>query len=199
MQSSCEVRGKREEERKGPPNKSCHHYVSAQLVSASALFHADLPCRLATFHPAEVETLLPHLLQLLILSLAKKAWVETVKIKAQKRREAVLSSHSRLGGNDQSDSETTGDTHGKKTKTNHAEGNATIANKEKQQSLRDLFRKAYSKESLHTYKSDPLKKRRGGRQQGTGQRANAAASRGQPNMKLRMNAMLEKIKQDYCR
>jgi len=62
MQSSCEVRGKREEERKGPPNKSatsCHHYVSAQLVSASALLHADLPCRLATFHPAEVETL-PH-------------------------------------------------------------------------------------------------------------------------------------------
>ena len=201
------MRGKREEERKGPPNKSalsCHHYVSTQLVSASALFHADLPCRLATFHPTEVEILLLCFASIAhSFSLAKqqkKAWIETVKIKnrckIQKRREAVLSSHSRLGGND-GDSETTQDTHGKKTKTNHAEGNATIANKEKQQSLRDLFRKAYSKESLHTYKSDPLKKRKGGRQQGTGRRGNAAPSRGQPNMKLRMNAMLEKIKQDY--
>ena len=189
------MRGKREEERKGPPNKSalsCHHYVSTQLVSASALFHADLPCRLATFHPTEVEILLLCFASIAhSFSLAKqqkKAWVETVKIKnrskIQKRRE-------------DGDSETTQDTHGKKTKTNHAEGNATIANKEKQQSLRDLFRKAYSKESLHTYKSDPLKKRKGGRQQGTGRRGNAAPSRGQPNMKLRMNAMLEKIKQDY--
>jgi len=76
-------------------------------------------------------------------------------------------------------------------KTNHAEGNANAnVDKEKKQSLRDLFQKAYSKESLHTYKSHPLKKRRGGRQQSN-------LMRGQPNMKLRMNAMLEKIKQDY--
>jgi len=138
----------------------------------------------------------------------KKAWIETAKIKsrwkAHKRREAVLSSHSGLEGDtamaDQSDSEITHEnksrpSHEKKTKTTHPEGNANVTNKEKQQSLRDLFRKAYSKESLHTYKSDPLKKGRR-QQQGAGRGGNAA-SRGQPNMKLRMNAMLEKIKQDY--
>ncbi|KAF5358438.1 hypothetical protein D9756_001920 [Leucocoprinus leucothites] len=68
-------------------------------------------------------------------------------------------------------------------------------------SLRDLFREAYSKESLHSYKSDPLKKGRGDqRVRGRGGRGGSGASargRGQPNMKLRMNAMLEKIKRDY--
>ena len=55
--------------------------------------------------------------------------------------------------------------------------------------LRELAKKAYASSSLHNYKSDPLHKRRGreGRQ---------SQGRGQPNMKLRMNAMLEKIKQD---
>ena len=63
-------------------------------------------------------------------------------------------------------------------------------------SLRDLFRKAYSRESLHTYKSDPLHRGKGrpaqhrGRTKGTGG--------GQPDMKLRMNALLEKIKRDVA-
>ncbi|EAU88210.1 hypothetical protein CC1G_03882 [Coprinopsis cinerea okayama7 len=67
----------------------------------------------------------------------------------------------------------------------------------RQPTLRDLKREAYSRSTLHTYKSDPLRKRgamsnrgrgRGGFERGKG--------RGQPNMKLRMNVMLEKIKRD---
>jgi len=140
----------------------------------------------------------------------KKAWVQTAKIKskwkAQKRREAVLSSHSGLDADDelelanQSDSEITAKnkSHPPEKKTKHAEGNASVANKEQNQSLRDLFRRAYSKDSLHTYKSHPLKKRRGGQQQQGSRKGNAASTtRGQPNMKLRMHAILEKIKQDY--
>ncbi|KAF9533451.1 hypothetical protein CPB83DRAFT_889957 [Crepidotus variabilis] len=57
--------------------------------------------------------------------------------------------------------------------------------------VRELMREAYSIESLHTFKADPLKRRTAtGRQRGE-------KGRGQPNMKLRMNAMLAKIKQDY--
>lgn len=63
-------------------------------------------------------------------------------------------------------------------------------------SVRDLFQKAYSKSSLHTYKSDPL--RRGRNHQDRGRRGSSRGAaptrgRGQPNMKLRMNAMLAKI------
>ncbi|KAF9477367.1 hypothetical protein BDN70DRAFT_881268 [Pholiota conissans] len=76
-------------------------------------------------------------------------------------------------------------------------------------SLRELTRQAYSKETLHNYKSDPLKKHctrgdrgsRGGalgrgRGHGRGD-GRSTTGRGQPNMKLRMNAMLAKIKQDF--
>ena len=66
-------------------------------------------------------------------------------------------------------------------------------------SLRDLTRQAYSPSTLHTHKSHPLRK-----QHGTTSRVhfkdNPASHppKGQPNMKLRMNAMLEKIKRDLC-
>ncbi|KAK7054964.1 hypothetical protein VNI00_003427 [Paramarasmius palmivorus] len=62
----------------------------------------------------------------------------------------------------------------------------------KSDELRDLARKAYSRDSLHTYKSDPLSRRN------KGTPANKkGGGKGQPNMKLRMNYMLEKIKRDY--
>jgi hypothetical protein len=76
----------------------------------------------------------------------------------------------------------------------------------KENSLRDMMREAYSPSSLHTYKSDPLGQSRGRggvSQRGRGSRAtNSSADerdrgRGQPNMKLRMGAILEKIKRDY--
>lgn len=79
----------------------------------------------------------------------------------------------------------------------NAEGSANTNKEQDKQSLRDLFRKAYSKESLHTYKSGRQQGRGRGRGQGGGTEGKVASMRGQPNMKLRMNAMLEKIKQDY--
>jgi hypothetical protein len=57
-------------------------------------------------------------------------------------------------------------------------------------SLRDRAREAYSQASLHTYRSDPFsKKQRGGKAGTTGC--------GQPNMKMRMNVLLETIKRDF--
>ena len=68
-------------------------------------------------------------------------------------------------------------------------------------SLRDLTQKAYSTSSLHTFKSDPLNRRRGSGTRGVrgGGRGmqRGQGHRGQPNMKLRMDAMLEKIKRDF--
>ena len=67
-------------------------------------------------------------------------------------------------------------------------------------SLRELKREAYSQSALHTFKSDPLKKREQGNR-GGGSRGRGSGfiekGRGQPNMKLRMNVMLEKIKQNF--
>lgn len=67
-------------------------------------------------------------------------------------------------------------------------------------SVREFTRKAYSREMLHTHKSDSLHRRKE-----TGPRKNAVAEkagrerggRGQPNMKLRMEVMLERIKRDF--
>ena len=68
-------------------------------------------------------------------------------------------------------------------------------------SLRELKREAYSQSALHTFKSDPLKKLdqtgRGGGSRGRG-KGFIERGRGQPNMKLRMNVMLEKIKQSFA-
>lgn len=68
--------------------------------------------------------------------------------------------------------------------------------------LRTLAQQAYSPSSLHTYKSDPLHRRRAqaktaivGRPAPT---SSGRGGRGQPNMKLRMNVMLEKIKRDFA-
>ncbi|KAJ7740742.1 hypothetical protein DFH07DRAFT_751563 [Mycena maculata] len=59
--------------------------------------------------------------------------------------------------------------------------------------LRDRAREAYSQASLHTYRSDPFGKRqRGGRNGATG-----TTGRGQPNMKKRMDVLLETIKRDF--
>ncbi len=78
---------------------------------------------------------------------------------------------------------------------------------DEQPSLRDLQRMAYSRSSLHTYKSNPLHRRKdqidlGGRGRpgargGRGGQRGRERGRGQPDMGLRMKAMLEKIKQDF--
>jgi hypothetical protein len=81
-------------------------------------------------------------------------------------------------------------------------------------SLRDLAREAYSPSALHHYKSHPLHRRKEGSEGSTsevrrgemGNETNGKRTRredgrkerrGQPNMRLRMNFMLEKIKRDF--
>jgi hypothetical protein len=78
--------------------------------------------------------------------------------------------------------------------------NVPVDEKERRERVRDLSRKAYAPESLHTFKADPLHRQRSqghtssrGRASGT---RNFSRGKGQPNMKLRMNALLEKIKLD---
>ncbi|KAI0374954.1 hypothetical protein BV20DRAFT_934933 [Pilatotrama ljubarskyi] len=71
--------------------------------------------------------------------------------------------------------------------------------------LRELQKMAYSKSSLHTNKSHPLNRHKGpaaSRGRGGGRGGGTRGSprgrgRGQPDMGLRMKAMLEKIKQDF--
>lgn len=82
---------------------------------------------------------------------------------------------------------------------------------EDRSTLRELQKQAYSRSSLHHYKSDPLHRSRGrghgggntdqsGRQRG-GRGGGGGRGRGrgggQPDMRLRMSAMLEKIKHDF--
>ncbi|KAI0273548.1 hypothetical protein BC834DRAFT_966060 [Gloeopeniophorella convolvens] len=77
-------------------------------------------------------------------------------------------------------------------------------------SLRELQRQAYSRASLHHFKAQPLRHSKkhgadrgaeavGQAQRGAGRGAACGRGRGggQPNMSLRMSAMLEKIKRDY--
>jgi hypothetical protein len=88
--------------------------------------------------------------------------------------------------------------------------------------LRELRRKAYSSSAFHTHKADPLGRRQGSTFASRGQGAaatrgdgkrgggtsapafgssrggrNQRGGRGQPDMRLRMNVMLEKIKRDF--
>lgn len=68
--------------------------------------------------------------------------------------------------------------------------------------IQELERKAYSKEALHNYRSDPLGRRKKVAKGGGGDskhvRTRVQSSRGgQPNMKYRMEALLEKIKQGH--
>lgn len=58
--------------------------------------------------------------------------------------------------------------------------------------VRGLMREAYSKSSLHTFRSDPLKKHAASR------KSKGEKGKGQPDMGLRMKAMLAKIKRDYA-
>lgn len=81
--------------------------------------------------------------------------------------------------------------------------------------LRELRKQAYAASSLHSHKADPLHRRtgqprgrgqsvgRGGRGRGSHGRdsdvrgGGRGGGRGQPDMRLRMNMMLEQIKQNY--
>ncbi|KAJ7470623.1 hypothetical protein FB451DRAFT_1038155 [Mycena latifolia] len=77
-----------------------------------------------------------------------------------------------------------------KKRTRRAQFNPTEAESSGAPTLRDRAREAYSQTSLHTYKSDPFGKRQRGAKTGT-------VGRGQPNMKKRMDVLLETIKRDF--
>jgi hypothetical protein len=71
--------------------------------------------------------------------------------------------------------------------------------KEQREKIRDLTRQAYSRQTLHTFKSNSSKKtasRSLEKSNDSKDRREGVTGRGQPNMKLRMNALLEKIKMD---
>ncbi|KAF7791324.1 hypothetical protein EIP86_002338 [Pleurotus ostreatoroseus] len=70
--------------------------------------------------------------------------------------------------------------------------------KEEKPSFRELSRLAYSRESLHTYKSQHNRGDQNSRGRGRGSFTQRGRGRGQPDMRLRMNVMLEKIKRDLA-
>lgn len=67
------------------------------------------------------------------------------------------------------------------------------SNKDDGPSFREQKRAAYSRGSLHTYKSRSMKDKHGERQTKSGS-VHGGGKKGQPNMKLRMGVMLEQIK-----
>jgi hypothetical protein len=157
----------------------------------------------------------------------KKTWVDIKKIKskwrAEKRKEGLVGGSASVGQGRQrsddipeegfSDADEADEDHDEEhvltpskqppTRTHRNDSRAEhISAEQKEYSLRDMTKEAYSRSSLHTYKSDPLHRNRGrGGSSQSGREAEAARGRGrgrgQPNMKLRMGAMLEKIKRDY--
>ncbi|KAF8559831.1 hypothetical protein OG21DRAFT_495072 [Imleria badia] len=107
----------------------------------------------------------------------KKSWIEDHKIrskwKAQKRREGLTNKSS-------PPSPTPTPSHDK-------------------QSLRDLRRIAYSSKPLPTQKANSSRPKRapGPSHDNRGGKTTVGRETGQPNMKLRMNFLLEKIKRDF--
>ncbi|KAI0331121.1 hypothetical protein GY45DRAFT_1249524 [Cubamyces sp. BRFM 1775] len=151
----------------------------------------------------------------------KRSWVEVQKIKskwkAQKRKEGLVAprSHDGSSGDEESEAESSDevppatkhskDRHGQSASKQQAVKHADKA--QEKNSLRELQKQAYSKASLHNHKSRPLNRYKGpassrGQDAGRGGRGRGATPRGrgrekgQPDMGLRMKAMLEKIKQD---
>ncbi|KAJ7285706.1 hypothetical protein C8J57DRAFT_1118178, partial [Mycena rebaudengoi] len=135
----------------------------------------------------------------------KQAWVQNTKLKskwkAEKRKNGLMPARNEGEEDPVEDSEVTESkddvqppaqariAHTKKpSRTQHprreAEAGPSTAT---EPTLRDRAREAYSQTSLHTYKSDPQRRRKG--EAGTG--------RGQPDMKKRMSILLETIKRDF--
>ncbi|PVG02805.1 hypothetical protein CPB86DRAFT_870176 [Serendipita vermifera] len=157
---------------------------------------------------------------------AKQAWVKKVKLRSQwsKEKRKLLTDHQDGGegaAEDTLDHET--DEEMKEKDSNsllensqeksqkqqrqapvHYPSNSRPAPendklKQQREKIRDLTRQAYSRQTLHTFKSNSSKKtasRDQGRSENSSGRLGGVTGRGQPNMKLRMNALLEKIKLD---
>lgn len=140
----------------------------------------------------------------------KNNWVRAAKIKskwkAEKRREGFETTNGRQpqtsvtndnqlaserGESPHEDSESSDPDE----QTEQIQAGSSRPDPQPAESLRELSKKAYSPNSLHNHRADPLHRRKG---ESSSNRdvPSRGRSRGQPNMKLRMNAMLEKIKQD---
>ncbi|KAG2078098.1 hypothetical protein BDR04DRAFT_1124666 [Suillus decipiens] len=152
----------------------------------------------------------------------KQSWVESTKIKsqwkAQKKREGVLQRKSELPSNDDPPPAHQDEPDRSNLKESHSKVQGSHSGSHPEQlvpnnsadgriSLRELGRQAYSRNSLHTYKANtkrrdtkpsrgtnPQRGSTGGRGASFGDRGR---DKGQPNMKYRMTAMLEKIKRDF--
>ncbi|KIK59824.1 hypothetical protein GYMLUDRAFT_74278 [Collybiopsis luxurians FD-317 M1] len=128
----------------------------------------------------------------------KKAWVQNAKIKSKWKAEKL-----KMGVRASAEKQDVPDTDVKQhppasTSLNPATSKPSTSTVAASPDLRELARKAYSRESLHNYKSDPLNRRKGANSNGGDRRGRGGSrGRGQPNMKLRMDVMLEKIKRDF--
>jgi len=132
---------------------------------------------------------------------AKQAWVHKVKLRSQwaKQKRNLAPEFTReeeMGGEEEGEAMGKGEEPSvrreevpsrerkeKSQELGNKKQHESKEMKERREKVRDLTRTAYARESLHTFKAG-----RGRHGQGKG--------RGQPNMKLRMNALLEKIKMD---
>ncbi|KAI6036375.1 hypothetical protein BKA83DRAFT_669907 [Pisolithus microcarpus] len=144
----------------------------------------------------------------------RRSWVDSKKLKsqwrAQKKREGIWSKSGSQPGNHGCEMVTQAypdgtsdlpvDSDNKATDDILPEDqHSTQASTTNKVSLRELKRQAYSPSTLHNHKSDPRKRRGAGTLSPHSTSKNPSGhSKGQPNMKLRMNAMLEKIKRDLC-
>jgi hypothetical protein len=156
----------------------------------------------------------------------KQSWVESTKIKsqwkAQKKREGVLQRKLEIPSNGDPPPAHQKKTDGSDLEESHSkdQGSHSGGHPEYRQqpvpnnsadgriSLRELGKQAYSRNSLHTYKANTkkhyTKPSRGTNPQRGSSRGGCGTSfgdqgheKGQPNMKYRMTAMLEKIKRDF--
>ncbi|KAG8933545.1 hypothetical protein FRC02_011656 [Tulasnella sp. 418] len=82
--------------------------------------------------------------------------------------------------------------------TSSEKGNQEKDQESDRKSISQLVKNAYAPSNLHTFKSDPMHRRNhaADTKHGKGRPAatNTSRGRGQPNMKLRMGALLEQIK-----
>jgi hypothetical protein len=121
----------------------------------------------------------------------KKEWVAKQKIKskwkAQKRRDCIVTQRDEISQDRDKEGQHTRQS---LVQPQEAQGGAP--------SLRELQRQAYSPASLHHFKSRPL--HRSNNRTATHKAdisGNNTRGGGQPDMRKRMSAMLEKIKRDY--
>ncbi|KIM24003.1 hypothetical protein M408DRAFT_247692 [Serendipita vermifera MAFF 305830] len=145
---------------------------------------------------------------------AKQAWVNKVKVRskwAKEKRKGVAvadkqwqATNEDEEGREQTATPVSGPSRKRKRSLDAEDGRQLRVNKhpanspstqaddrERRERVRELSRKAYAPESLHTFKSNTSHRQRGR----DGARPTAPGTKGgQPNMKLRMNALLEKIK-----